>query len=480
MARFTNAWRNVSFEPAAIVAPPTVEALVDLVRRTRAEGGRLKAVGGRHSMNHILHTEGTIVDVSALSGIRHIDVTERTVTMGAGTRLSDAIVALARVGLHFPSLGSWHSQTIAGAIATSTHGSSLVHGSFSDIVVAAKMVLLDGTVASFSGEDETMKAVRCHLGQLGILVEVTLKVVPAFYLACRISTQPMEAALASLLRRAREHEYVNMLWIPDLDEVYTRILERVDAERPNGRAAALKAKFVDRSRLSLRLEDIGFFLVAHAYQIVPRWLSRWYCGKVRDAFFDDDGVVDVSYRQFLYDKYREPTENHSLRTILNVEYAFDIEAVVPLLTALRTLLATQRSAGRYLNYPRVHIRFAAASGETLVGLNAERVTAYVGIYVLGSVRGRRQAPLGRAVEREFLAYGGRPHWGKFSYLAPALTGLPYRHWDTFAAIRQRLDPDGVFQGEPIFEDLDTFDSPKIGQMLRSIFDSDEYETIRDF
>ena len=35
-------------------------------------------------------------------------------------------------------------------------------------------------------------------------------------------------------------------------------------------------------------------------------------------------MIDNSYRVFLYDAYREPTENHRLRMILNVEYAFDV------------------------------------------------------------------------------------------------------------------------------------------------------------
>jgi FAD/FMN-containing dehydrogenase len=48
------------------------------------------------------------------------------------------------------------------------------------------------------------------------------------------------------------------------------------------------------------------------------------------------------------------------------------------------------------------------------------------------------------IEPIFRAYGGRPHWGKKHNLSAEDLRPLYPKWDEFAAIRCRLDPDGVF------------------------------------
>jgi len=473
-----NAWRTVRFEPAEIVEPESVEDVQRIVREAAAAGRKVKAVGGRHSMNHVFRTAGVLVDLRRMNRILSVDRETGEVEVEGGLQLGDAIAALDAEGLHLPSLGSWHTQSLAGAVATSTHGSSMTHGSFSDIVTEMEAVLGDGSVRRF-GDGDALRAMRCSLGRLGIVTKLKLRLTPAFMLHCEIESGPADAAFAEATERARADEWVNMLWLPDLDEACTRVLTRIDAPERNRAARALERKFTRRSTLSHRLEDVAFFLLGHAYQIAPSWLSDRYAGLVKRAFFDDQGVVDKSYRVFLYDQYREPTENHRLRVIMNVEYAFDLDRLEPMLRAMRDLLAEQRRRGRFLNYPRVHVRFAPKRDETLIGLNADRDTAYVGIYVVGSIRPKRQIPLAEAIERLFLEHEGRPHWGKFSYLGPDGHHRFYPGWERFEAIRRDLDPEGVFEeGADALEDLDTFEDPPLGAMLRSIFDRDEYQEIR--
>jgi FAD/FMN-containing dehydrogenase len=45
------------------------------------------------------------------------------------------------------------------------------------------------------------------------------------------------------------------------------------------------------------------------------------------------------------------------------------------------------------------------------------------------------------------SYGGRPHWGKRHYLTSAELRQRYPEWETFQAVRERLDPDGVFAND---------------------------------
>jgi L-gulono-1,4-lactone dehydrogenase len=475
---YENAWKNVRFTPEEVAKPTTVKEVQEIVLNAHKRGQKIKVVGGGHSMNNIFRTEGILIDLGKMNRISPVSDPE-IVELEAGTTLGDAILACANAGLHFPSLGSWYSQTIAGAIATSTHGSSLVHGSLSDIVHEVEAVLADGSIKRFSGDNNDMKAMRCHLGRLGVLTKIKLKLCPVFSLSCSITRHPSQSAVRQILGTAAAHEYVSMLWIPHIETAYIRVLTRVERRPRNQASLDLERSFMRRSTLDFRREDVGVYFASHIYQLMPKLYGKRYCGFVEKAFFDDQDVVDASYRVFLYDLYREPTENHRLRMIMNVEYAFDIAQLEAVLDELRILLETSRGNGCYLNYPRVHVRFAPKSTETLIGLNADRDTAYVGIYVLGSVRHKRQIPIAEAIEELFLKHGGRPHWGKYRYLKSRSYEKTYTGLAAFEKVRAKLDPKAMFSAKTdMFDDLDRFERAPLGAMIRSVFDADEYQPIR--
>ena len=54
-------------------------------------------------------------------------------------------------------------------------------------------------------------------------------------------------------------------------------------------------------------------------------------------------------------------------------------------------------------------------------------------------------PAFREVEAALSALGGRPHWGKRSFLAARELRTRYPAWDAFAAARAELDPEGRFE-----------------------------------
>ena len=53
-------------------------------------------------------------------------------------------------------------------------------------------------------------------------------------------------------------------------------------------------------------------------------------------------------------------------------------------------------------------------------------------------------PAFREVEAALSALGGRPHWGKRSFLSAADFAHRYPRWDDFQRVRAALDPDGRF------------------------------------
>ena len=166
-----------------------------------------------------------------------VDSVRGTASLQGGIVLHDAIAALDARGLHFPSLGSFSDQSISGVIATSTHGSTLHHGTFSDLVVGVEAVLSDGSVINLTGDDPRLKAFRTSLGQLGIVTRVDIACTLAFYLSCAIRPVAEDEGFATIVETARVHEYVSMLWLPYVKEASIRILSRFDATGRNEIAA---------------------------------------------------------------------------------------------------------------------------------------------------------------------------------------------------------------------------------------------------
>ncbi|MEN9792219.1 MAG: hypothetical protein RL330_297, partial [Actinomycetota bacterium] len=61
--------------------------MASIVSRLEGGGGRAKVIGSGHSFTPAAATEGTLVDVSRLRGVRGVDREALTVRVGAGTVL---------------------------------------------------------------------------------------------------------------------------------------------------------------------------------------------------------------------------------------------------------------------------------------------------------------------------------------------------------------------------------------------------------
>ena len=116
--------------------------------------------------------------------------------------------------------------------------------------------------------------------------------------------------------------------------------------------------------------------------------------------------------------------------------------------ALRAVLAVVERRRLPVSFP-IEVRFAAGD-DALLSTAYGRETAYVAVhqYVGGPFE-----EFFALVEDVMLALDGRPHWGK-RHLADASVLAPrYPGWERFAAVRSRLDPDGVFVNDHLARTL---------------------------
>ncbi|QDZ18639.1 putative D-arabinono-1,4-lactone oxidase [Chloropicon primus] len=106
-------------------------------------------------------------------------VTQRTLLDYLSTYKGPSDLANGK-GWTLPAFSWFIDQTIAGAVATGTHGSSLEHGSLSDQVLSFQVVVANGSLVEISHESHPhlMKAMKVNLGRLGIVTEMTMKIIP--------------------------------------------------------------------------------------------------------------------------------------------------------------------------------------------------------------------------------------------------------------------------------------------------------------
>lgn len=154
-----------------------------------ASAGRSLAIRGGGSKAFYGHPEnGDVLEVGAYRGIVAYEPTELVVTARAGTPLSELAAALAEQGqwLPFepPHFGA--AATLGGMLAAGLSGPRRqAVGAVRDFVLGVKVLSGAGEVLSFGGQ--VMKNVAGYdvprlmagsLGTLGVLLEVSLKVLP--------------------------------------------------------------------------------------------------------------------------------------------------------------------------------------------------------------------------------------------------------------------------------------------------------------
>ena len=201
---------NYRYTAAAIHRPRTLEEVQEVV----AGASKIRALGSRHSFNAIADSPGSLISLEDLDpGIR-IDPAARTVTVSGGTRYGTLAEKLESNGYGLPNLASLPHISVAGAIATATHGSGDANGNLATSVAALEIVAADGTVHRLGrGSSPDFDGAVVGLGALGVVTKVTLDIEPTSRCGrtslkrfpgrrCwRISTPPPPAPTASACLR---------------------------------------------------------------------------------------------------------------------------------------------------------------------------------------------------------------------------------------------------------------------------------------
>ena len=412
MPRFANWARTVVTRPAEKHAPGSEAEVCERVHAAR--GRRVRVVGAGHSWSRINAPEDVWFTLDRLSGVIARDRDE--VTVHGGTRLGALLTELGDATL--PIVGSISAQSIAGLIATGTHGSSLVHGNLASLVTRLRIVDGRGEVHELDERDPRFEGVRVHLGALGVVTAVTLKIEPAFQLAEEVTHVAIDELPDALAGIAASSEYVKVWWMPHYQRAQIfRYVRTTDPTTGNPR----RKRWLDDHVL----HRFAFPLVARMARV--------------------PGLVGPISRAVAH-SFLGPRRVGPSALILSTPMPFrhrETEAALPLARAGEAVarLARVIETRFRINFP-MELRFVRGDAAWLSPAYGAD-TCQIGAYCQGAGSDAYFA----AFWRELRALGARPHWGKeLDHTAGEVRAL-WPELPKFLALRDELDPERVFASE---------------------------------
>lgn len=463
--------RTFSSLPELFIQPHSLEEIQKAITLARQCRRRLVTVGSGHSPSDLTCTSSWMINLDHFNRILSLDPATGVCVLEAGIRLFQLTAALDAAGLAMPSLGSINEQSIAGAISTGTHGSSLRHGLVSESILALKVTLADGTTVACSPEarPELFRAALLSVGALGIITEVTFKAVPAFSLAWDQTIDADSRLFATWEGELwRQAEFVRVWWFPYMRRaVVWKADEVAKADLEAGRVKHYDppTSFQD-SRAGYLLYH-NLLAVARWFPRITPWIERLVFG-LQYGFKNGPSTrvsaVQPSHKAFLMNCLYSQFVN---------EWAIPLHKGPEALQRLGAWLnRLQPGDAGYVDHKIpfsatglwVHSPIEVRASDTTVQSGAARgnrpfldITPDDGpaLYLNATMyRPYYKDPPGSATERYYEAFewlmrdlGGRPHWAKTFTVSPDEFGTWFgEDWRHFCRVRDEADPEGMFVG----------------------------------
>ncbi len=410
-------WRNWSGAqsciPSARLAPANEEQLIAAVR----EASSIRAVGSGHSFSALVPTDGTLLSLGNLSGIISHDAQKLQAEIWAGTPMSQLGEPLKQVGQALPNMADIDYQTLAGAIATSTHGTGVAFGSYSANVVGLRLVTANGDVLDCDANTnaEAFNAARVSLGALGVITRVRLQNRKAFRLQRREWVQETEALLDDLPRLLRENQHFELNAVLHSDVSLASTLNETndattlpkDLGGDSEKVATLRGVNSDW-RESPRMQAFTLNFAAKHLMSFP---------DVRDDSYKVfANVRDVRFNEMEY-SIPAAAGPACLREILKKIRDENLDSFIPI-------------EYRYVKADDIPLSMFQGRDSCSISIHQHHEMDYHGFFA--------------QIEPIFWKYDGRPHWGKLHSLNARLLAPLYPKWKDFLAVREALDPKGKF------------------------------------
>ncbi|PTS81704.1 MULTISPECIES: D-arabinono-1,4-lactone oxidase [unclassified Caulobacter] len=405
-------WRNWSgiqtAYPSARLAPRDEGELASMLKTATAP---VRPVGAGHSFTALAPTSGSLLSLDSLSGVIGWEGDEALVL--AGTRLGALGPALAEKGRAMANLPDINKQSLAGALATATHGTGSKLQALHGDVTGLRLVTPDGRVIDCSADSnaEVFQAARVSLGALGVISQVRLKTIPNRRIRRRVWIEPFQDALAKAEARWAQHRNFEFYAVPFTGLAVGISHDETD-DPAQARGADQDSAFLDALKGLRNL--LGFSTP------LRKAAARALLASAKPETAVDEGWKLLS------------TE----RPVRFNEMEFHLPADRQL-KVLEEVVATLEKERPDVFFP-IEVRRIASDDAWLSPFQGgARGSVAVHTHYKDDF-----AFLYELIEPIFRRHGGRPHWGKLHTLKDQQLAALYPRWEDFLKVRAELDPQG--------------------------------------
>ena len=398
---------NVVYTPTSLAEPTSVEQLQSLV----AASPRIRALGTRHSFSTVADAPGVLVSLALLPREVDVEPASSTVRVSAATRWGELAPLLHEAGYAAHTLGSLPHISVAGSVATGTHGSGDRNGSLASAVAALELVGADGSLRRISRGDKGFDGSVVALGTLGIVTHVTLEVQPTYEVEQTVYDDLPWTVLQSELDAVMASASSVSVFTRWLGAVAEQVWVKRRTNEPAPDLGWTGARVADGPRHPVPGADPSS--CTEQGSVAGPWFQRAPHFKVD---------VTPSSGDELQTEYLVARE-HAVAALDAVHRIREQVAPVLQISELRTVAADQLWLSPAYQRDSLAIHFTWISDASAV------------------------LPVVEAVESALTPFAPRPHWGKVFAVPPATVASRYPRLGEMAALVTEHDPDRVFSND---------------------------------
>lgn len=428
------AQNTVVGQRSQVFQPKNEAELQQLMQSTK---GKVRVTGSRLSPGRMLcvNPDDVLIDLSLFSGLLAQDAD--SVTFAAGTPLQvlyDTLTAMDRMLASSP--GVIAVQTLAGAMATGTHGQGLGQSSLADEALAIRMVLADGSVREFHRDDDDFSAAQTSLGALGLVTAITLRTRPFRLFTCHKFATSADTLEQDLLQWNQQYELSKAWWFVD-----DNLMHVWNANPATSQDA--ETWYANQREVIEHGDETDSSL----NETIDQTLAQMH----RDTQIEGKGGKQfrtvTRFRDFTDvsgDIYQLFCRGIAVPQI-NVEIGVPLDKTPAIISKIKAWYAQNHP---HMHYPII-LRCTGASDAWLSPAYAQP-TCFFGFVVYYADDGSLSQDglhFLTEVEKLLAAEGGRPHWGKYYDPQRYSWRAIYPQWDAFRAVRDRLDPQHRFSND---------------------------------
>ncbi|MBQ0998601.1 FAD-binding protein [Streptomyces sp. RK62] len=401
----TNWAGNITYGAGELHRPASVDKVAALV----AASTRVRVLGSGHSFNEIAEPgpDGVLLSIAALPPLVDVDGAARRVRVSGGTRYAELARAVHTHGLALPNMASLPHISVAGSVATGTHGSGVGNGSLASAVREVELVTADGSVVRIGRDDPRFGGAVTSLGALGVVTALTLDLEPAFEVEQHVFTElPLAgldtAAFEAVMSAAYSVSLFTDWRAPGFRQVWLK--RRTDQPLPEITGAAPATEKLHP------VPGMPAVNCTEQFGVPGPWHER--LPHFRAEFTPSSGAE-------LQSEYLLPRDR-ALEALHAVDAIRDTVAPVLQTCEVRTVAADEQWLSPSYGRDTVALHFTWIEDTAAV------------------------LPVVRRLEAALDAFAPRPHWGKVFTTPAGVLRDRYPRLDDFRALARELDPKGTF------------------------------------